>query len=330
MKRESWRDGLRGIVIALLICHHATTRPYWSAGLEPMPWLMDVFAVLKPMRMPVLMVLSGSLLGRSLGKDLTRFYVGKLRTLAWPLTIWLVITMATLDRMAELPSWPTWIGSFYLWFISYLFAYFCLAPLLGRASVWLVPIGALAATLVLRGSGMGEEARFVLFLGFFFVGYDAARSGLVNRFAEPAWLRWSGLGAAACTAFVLLTAPAVRDASDSADLRLLAAGGVVWSIWAIGLAQRFWRPGLAPLVETWGRHSVVLYCSQMPVMILTTTTLSSWGVRDPLVLTVANVLIGMGAGTALIAWREHQLVSWLFDFPGDIVARSDNREPVVR
>ncbi|MGL5811637.1 MAG: acyltransferase family protein [Nocardioides sp.] len=313
--REHWRDGLRGIVILLLLLQHATTRPYWSAGLAPDSFLMEVCAVLKPLRMPALMILSGSLLGLSLRKDPATFYVDKIRTLAWPFVIWVAVVMAVLGRLEQLAYLPTWIASSYLWFIYYLFTYFCMAPILSRLPAWVVPTVAILATLFARAEGYGGLGRYLLFLGLFFAGHDTVRTGLQRSWRGTGCLWLSGGSAYLSTAWILATAPEVRAATDGADLALLAWAGIAWSVFAIGLAQRFMPDAPVPLIGWLGRNSIVLYCTHLPIMIIVTTTLAGQGAVDPRTLAVVNLAVAVALGMLVIRYRERRAVGWLFEMP---------------
>ncbi len=74
----------RGTAIVLIVFLHSVTL-LGRLPLDPPAWATGIAAFFAPMRMPVLIFLSGMLLPNSLLKGSVPYMDGKLRKLAWPL-----------------------------------------------------------------------------------------------------------------------------------------------------------------------------------------------------------------------------------------------------
>jgi uncharacterized membrane protein YcfT len=163
-------DGMRGLAIVAVVLFHAEL----VAG--PLPWLSEANQELAPVRMPLLMGLSGLLLARSLAKGPRRHLVGKARAVLWPYVVWASLDLAQvcLHLLAtgeplppDLARLAVYNPSGYLWFLAFLFCYHVLATPLPP---WLRSIAGPA--LVLLGSTLESTDlhRFVTLAGWFLVG----------------------------------------------------------------------------------------------------------------------------------------------------------------
>jgi uncharacterized membrane protein YcfT len=137
--RMHWMDSLRGIAVLAVFIQHSVTIPH-RAGIDGSDLLQEVNAFLVPVRVPLLLVLSGMFLGHSLGKPLRRYAAGKLQHIAWPLLVGsLIVFLLNPPDPTEI---VTWLGPRHLWFLVTLL--FCYA--LGVLTRW-VPAWSLAAGL---------------------------------------------------------------------------------------------------------------------------------------------------------------------------------------
>ncbi|TCJ28919.1 acyltransferase family protein [Nocardioides jejuensis] len=181
--RMDWMDTLRGGAVVAVVVLHAqlTTTLVTGAALAPLVWVNDQ---LEQVRMPLLMLLSGVLLSRSLAKGLGRHLSGKVRAILWPYAVWMTIdlTHVLLDAAAAGRPVP-WhlVGQAfhdpqgYLWFLAWLFAFHLMAGAIpAPARTIAMPAGFVVAHVV---SGLGPDAeRFVWLFPYFLLGDVLART----------------------------------------------------------------------------------------------------------------------------------------------------------
>lgn len=229
MARLVWMDRLRGAAILAVVVLHAELQAVGATG-GSLPAVHALNMVLGPVRMPLLVALSGILLAPALARPPRRYVVGKLRALAWPYLVWSAIDVAhlqwRLSRTGESLSW-SWVAQVahdpptYLWFLAYLLVYY-LAALALPASARTVAAPCLLA-LAAYGVLPGDLERLAWLGGWFLVGDvvgRAARSRLVPRVvpgADP--LSYVGRSSLVFYASHLTVAILVSD--------LLVAAGVV-------------------------------------------------------------------------------------------------------
>ncbi|MBM7520172.1 acyltransferase family protein [Nocardioides nitrophenolicus] len=168
--RQQWVDGVRGLAMLAVVVFHAEL----VAG--PLGWLAAANQDLAHVRMPLLMVLSGLLLSRSLAKGPRRHLAGKARAVLWPYVVWasidllqvcvhLLATGEPLPR--DLLRLAVYNPSGYLWFLGFLFCYHLLATPLAP---WLRGVAG-PALVVLGGTVEATDPhRFVTLAGWFLVG----------------------------------------------------------------------------------------------------------------------------------------------------------------
>lgn len=168
-------DGLRGLAVVAVVLLHAEL----TAG--PLPWLAEVNHELAPYRMPLLVALSGVLLGRSLAKGAHRHLAGKVRGIAWPYLLWatadVLHVLADAHAAGRPAPWDWLLKLFYdpqtyLWFLAYLFCYHVLATPLPP---WLRTLAGPVLVLAADGLDYPELHRFVELAGWFLIGDALAR-----------------------------------------------------------------------------------------------------------------------------------------------------------
>jgi uncharacterized membrane protein YcfT len=272
-----WMDTLRGgAVVAVVVLHsQLTTSAVTGASLEPLRSANEVLALV---RMPLLMVLSGVLLSRSLAKGLRRHYVGKVRAILWPYAVWITfdLTHVMVDcALAGRPlPWHMLAEVFYdppgyLWFLAYLFVFHVLAGLMtpGVRSLAVPVVLVLAAANLFAGVGEGGTERFLWLFPCFLFGDLLAR---------------------------LL--PGRVPAS-------LAAGAN--------------RISLRPLA-TVGRASIVYYVVHMLVVVYAVPLLwHGLGVRNGWLVWATTLAAALGAGYALSRVQHRKGWRWLFAWPAE-------------
>lgn len=199
-ERMEWMDTLRGAaVVAVVVLHvQLTTSAVTGDPLAPLARLDERLA---DVRMPLLMVLSGVLLSRSLAKGLARHVSGKARAILWPYAVWMVVDLTHVFVDAAVAARPVpwqlagealYDPPGYLWFLAWLFAFHVLAGLLPERVRTVAAFAGLVAAHLASGAGP-DLTRFLWLFPYFLLGDVLARSlpsllppgagAVANRFA---------------------------------------------------------------------------------------------------------------------------------------------------
>lgn len=201
-QRMEWIDTLRGAaVVAVVVLHvELTTSAVTGDPLAPLAW---IDAHLAAVRMPLLMLLSGALLSRSLAKGLRQHVGGKVRAILWPYAVWMAVdlTHVFVDAAAAGRPVPWHMAGEalydppgYLWFLAWLFAFHLLAGVLPARIRNVAALGGLV--LAQAAGGVAPDlARFLWLFPFFLLGDVLARAlpgalpsgagAAANRFSVP-------------------------------------------------------------------------------------------------------------------------------------------------
>jgi len=298
-------DVVRGTAVLLILGFHATFFLEQYGDLVAPGWAVEVNTVMTPLRIPLLVLLSGMLLGGSLRKGPRRYVEGKLRNVAWPYVVWALLWGAA--------SWPVYsvlgfaLGGSYLWFLLYLFSFYCLAWVLRRVPPELVVVVALVASVLAPDGSLNAErwpSLFALFMtGHLLSSRPAARDWLFgSRWAWPV----AGLLLALHLGFSL-------DYEYGTGSTLFTAAG---AIAIIRLSRRFAAARALRPLRFVGRSSLVFYVAHYPLMAAVAVGASLVGVSTAAVLLPTLLVVGLAASTALAAAKEVRPVRWLFTAPG--------------
>jgi len=174
-------DSLRGVAIVAVVVMHAELGVVSATGVT-LPAVHAVDALLGPVRMPLLVLLSGMLLPVSLAKGPWRHVRGKLAGIGWPYLVWGLLDVVQVQHLRYVdglpPDWSyLWRLAYdphtYLWFLAYLLVYHL-------AVTFVPPAGRTAAAPVALALGFalpGEHPahKLVLLFGWFLVGDLLAR-----------------------------------------------------------------------------------------------------------------------------------------------------------
>lgn len=306
--RLEWIDTLRGIAILLVIVWHAGAVPALFGW--PMPdWLRTVNNAFLPFRMPMLMTLSGLVLPRALAKTRVDYYLGKIRTLAWPYLLWAIIYLAQYGSSPPLSSWRAWYAVGYLWFLFFIGVYYFIAPLVTRLPNWLTPWLFMLASIPLPA---GTEKRLLYFGTFFFLGYWLANSARL-RDAIRGWP--VAVSAAVGIGFGVASAIWSRQLAYRGEFALFSVAGVLATIW---LAQRATGNWTRPLAFV-GRNSIVYYVVHFPLITLVTVAVDAGSPPPRPWLWVLTLAVGVACGTAAAHARRWPAVEWLFVMPAPLI-----------
>ncbi|MCD2170205.1 acyltransferase [Microbacterium sp. JC 701] len=316
-------DVLRGTAIGLVIINHSILFAGQQGDLpEPIEAFNSVFA---PVRMPLMVFLSGLLVAPSLRKGWRQYTVGKLRRILWPYLVWSVIVVG-IDSATDLATgggvpWGDWLRVLYsplahLWFLYYLLAYYAIALITRKMNALVVATVALGACVFAPDDSW---SRFLLLLAAFMAGkwVSDRPQRLEAAIAHPIVV----ILASAVFAVGAAVAVAGVDLRYEAVSAPLVAGGVIA---AIAASQRIQHARALRPVRFVGRFSLVFYLSHWYGVIVA-VQLADRVIGNPLATFAAGVLGGTAAGVAL-AWvvRLVPPVNALFEFPRRAALRRNN------
>lgn len=300
--RAGWMDVVRGMAIIAVIVTHASG----LVGIGPLRTLSDA---LHPFRQPLLMLLSGMLLERSLAKPQGAYYIGKLRHIVWPFLIWHAVNITVKFGYHGLMVPANWGPTGHMWYLLFIGIYYFVAPAVLRLPAWLVVPALFVASATLTPPG--DWGGLIYFSVFFFAGVLVSRHWGIVR---PAFLTQPALVTASVAAAVWLATAAAQHPGQVHSNPLLAPI-VVLSFFAFAkLADVVvgTRPGRA---LAWvGRESLVFYILhlylQWMIAAIVPSRASEW-------FRFAVLLLGAFGGSALVAWARprSRLVAALFEFP---------------
>lgn len=317
--RMHWMDALRGLAVVLVILMHSTNLPAQHDDSLEIPIATVVSESLSPYRMPLLLLLSGMLLSKSIHRKLSHYYWGKIRRIVWPLLVWGVITAVAQGHPEHIGSLPYWLnGPLHLWFLGVLALYYALGPLLR----WIPAL--VVATSIYLGMVIFPVDEFlirrVLYYGVFFFLGAAARPHLGIIVKRGLW-------------FPVVTGilgVLVAIASASTIIRIHPDGEPSWELSALfGLAAIVWagpRLPRMPWLEFAGRRSLVLYVTHMPIMVYFTIHYHQLAHISPVTFYGLQIILGLGI-PVVMALAYHR-VRYLYELPANRPSRSAPNSPL--
>lgn len=309
--RLAWMDVLRGTAVLLvLVFHSASLLRYADLPVPRSAELLD--AAVAPFRIPLLVLLSGTLLPRSVAKGSRDYLVGKWRAIAWPYLLWTAVYAVL--------TWPggagplTWYlpgllrGGTYLWYLFFLLVFYVVALPLRRVPRLPAALGLLLVSELLP-DGTKYLERPCYLMALFLVGWWIAD--------DPARLRAVLSSHRVLAVAAVLLVPAVLWAPDGGYGPRSIVATLAGACLAAALAARCGGAQLLRPLRFVGRNSVVFYVVHFPVIYVVVHVAAALGefpapVVQPVAL-VAAVVAASALASARPRWRG---VEWLFTAPG--------------
>jgi surface polysaccharide O-acyltransferase-like enzyme len=304
--RQDWVDRVRGLALLLVVLQHAGA---YNVDLWSVPeWFQGLRNMLAPFRMPLLMMLAGLFLERSLRKGAAPFLKVKLRQVVWPFLVWTVISLVLTGEAEQLLEVKVWRGGTYLWFPPFLFAYFLVALLVRRVPYLLAAMVALVISILARDGSRHGEQLFVL-MAYFFIGAWLGRD--LPRLS--AWLTWRNMLLLA--PFALLAAVASMQSGRVKFNPLWLPVVVPAVLFLFALVHQLKAGAATRVLEFVGRQSVVFYVVNSPVYMILVPWLAARDMPPHAILGI-SLLVALVATTVLaLAKARTAAVAALFEFP---------------
>lgn len=316
--RMTWMDAARGVAVLLVVILHGATIPM-STGAGSETWV-EINRYIEPVRMPLLLFLSGMLLPRSLAKPLPQFLRGKLEGIAWPLLVWMILYGVLVFRNSVFDP-GLWRSGDYLWFLFVVLGCYLIGTLARWVPALIIALVMVAIMTAIPDPPMHRLDMKLLYYGaFFFFGAGLGR--FVPRWSQaPVWIGALVTLGAAWLCF---------QAADSLDLRRGNAVAAGISLMCLA-AMLWWLPRLpsnrgTAWLEWFGRHSIVVYVAHFPLMILVHRTMDRVDVA-PWVHIGFCTMVTLLLVTVLTMIRPQ--TSWLYTWPRQLSTRSANDRNLV-
>jgi fucose 4-O-acetylase-like acetyltransferase len=313
-ERMGWMDLLRGSAIVLVIVNHAVLFANGQPGGAPIEAEV-VNAIFAPLRMPLMVFLSGLLLAKSLAKP-TRVYVrGKARQVLYPYVLWSLIVIG-IDGATNLVSGGTVPWSDFgriitsplahLWFLYYLIGYYAIALVSKRLN----PLWISGASLILCAVLPEPFHRFFLLMLFFMLGKWASQANLwkTNVNSRIALI----IASVVSIGFVVAAIFGLDLRYSAMSVPFVIAGIIV----SINVAQASQNRPVANALQRVGLVSIVYYLGHWYGVIVGTKLAAEVFPGSPW-LTIVGGLVG-GFALAVAAHVVYLKVPggrWLFEMP---------------
>lgn len=302
--RMTWMDAARGVAVLLVVILHGATIPM-STGAGSETWV-EINTYIEPVRMPLLLFLSGILLPRSLAKPWPQFLRGKLEGLAWPLLVWMLLYGVLVFRNSVFDP-GLWRSGDYLWFLFVVLGCYLIGMLARWVHPLLIALVMVAAITVIPDPPMHRlDLKLLYFGAFFFFGAGLGR--FVPRWSQTPW--WVGALVTVAAGWLCF------QAADALDLRRGNALAAAISLICL-VAVLWWLPRLPSnrgtrWLEWFGRHSLVVYVAHFPIMILVHRTVDRFDV-EPWIHVGFCTVVTMLLVTVLTMIRPQ--TAWLYAWP---------------
>lgn len=311
--RIEWMDFLRGVSIVLVAINHSILFARDTIGSPDAAIIFN--EILAPIRMPMMVFLSGLLIAPSLAKGTGKYLAGKGRGLAYPYMVWSVIVLLQGLMTDARAGEPLEMGNIarivydplsHLWFLYYLLIYYVIALVVRRLSTSWVIVPALVGCAAIPDENF---RRFFVLLAFFMIGKAISdRPELLTRALACRWVLMTSGAVFLAGIGAVLSGEKLRYTIGSVPL---AIAGILL---AIALAQRIVSHAWARTLRFVGRESLVFYLVHWYPTSLAVKLSSA---LDNQWLTLfAGAIAGVSAGF-LVCWIIKVLppVGWLFVIP---------------
>lgn len=338
-RRLLWIDVLRGSCILLVILHHWLLHYVDDSKLLASAFF-HLDHALAPIRMELLVFLSGMLVARSAAKGAFQYFDGKVKKILYPYAIWtafMFLVLMPIQSPVELPAYTYFYSlKFFIgftdltWFLYWIFTFYIIqyfARQLKTSTVLLLTVSLYLLVSKLEPrliTTIGEQLYahhvsltaaiylfFYFYLGDKFSAYIMQKEGDVSF--KPGWVALSAVSFAAVV-FI-----ATRYQWDKFSLFYLPfVAGSLLALFALARWASNTRPAQA--LGFIGRHSLIYYLGHYPIMVLL-ARLTEQLPTDAILFPTAVLFISLLLPWLFIKHYEKKSVTLLFEWPSAVPAR---------
>lgn len=317
-QRITWMDTTRGLAILAVISFHTASEIH-GRGIVVPDAVLYLNAVFAPIRIPLLIFLSGLLLPMAVEKGEHRYFSGKVRAILYPYLVWATINTVVVAQLTGQSHLPKRIevaimsSPGYAWFLALLLTFYIMAwPLRSVPRIAVISISVVAMLCLPPGSpGLTNPAAFLV--GFFFLGWWCGENGeSFRRFLSSRAAMWIGLAGVAA---MLVNATKLQMTFDhEPTMWPWAAVGALGMLLVLRFADRVCAAPILDPIRYVGRNSLRFYVVHFPVLMV-----AAWVFAERqhmtnathLIMIIGVVVLGVCMAVSLITDRIH-LLEWLF------------------
>ena len=265
--RHAWMDSLRGAAIILVIHYHVTENI--SKYPDTPQILIDLTNLIAPLRMPILIFLSGLLVSKSILKGKKEYFSGKMKNILYPFLIWTVI-MYALSYAKEIylgdPMETTFLQAltvmplYHLWFLEFLLIYYIVIYYMKNIQPLIILSSVIFVYFIFYGYG---DDRVLSLFCFFTLGYYFGRNlnEISTKIKEISYIL---IFISTAVAVVFSIFNIKNDLINSNVYYLLSA--IFFIPILIKLFMLIENTKLSRFLEFFGVGSLVLYLVHLPVI----------------------------------------------------------------
>lgn len=256
-------DFMRGGAILLVIFNHAIHNNQQRSALHAPELLLQLNDVLAPIRMPMMVFLSGLLVTGSLRKPTRDYLGGKLRNIAWPFFVWTAVGICWVavvlylrgDPQRDIGPLTIFVRPYnHLWFLEYIFLYYLVAWF----TKWVNPLWFAGLATVASLMTDAKPQRFFFLLACFMIGvWFSKKPKRFETIVANRWAQTVSIAVVGTVASLHFAGFDVRSELRYSPLSLpvVAAALVIVGRVSMSVAEQRWA---APIREI-GRLSLVYY-----------------------------------------------------------------------
>lgn len=312
--RHHWMDALRGAAIILVVHFHVTNNI--EKYPNPPEMLLNLTYLIAPLRMPILVLLSGLLVSNSILKGQKKYFSGKIKNVAYPFLIWTVIMYAlSFAKEAYLgdPMEATFLQAltvsplYHLWFLQFLFIYYVVIFYLRKLNPLFVFAGSIALYLIFYGYA---DDRLISLFCFFTLGSYIGQN--LNEVSEKVKAANPILLLASLSLAILFSVLNTSNNLVYSNLYYLLSALFFIPV-LIKMFMLIENTQISKILEFFGMGSLVIYLAHVPILTvvynITKRTYSGNPLSVYLILMFFTVVMCI---VTLYASRKIQLISFLF------------------